>query len=112
MTALTPDEMEVLRQFKAAVSKALPGMVREVRLFGSRARGEARADSDWDVAVVLDGRAAHDMALRDVVSDTALDFLIRGWPIEEMVISAEALDNGAWRADAVGDAARHGIRIE
>lgn len=27
----------------------------EVRLFGSRARGEARADSDWDLLILIPG---------------------------------------------------------
>jgi uncharacterized protein len=40
----------------AAVREALPG-VRRVYLFGSRAVGEERPDSDLDLAVVLDGPA-------------------------------------------------------
>jgi predicted nucleotidyltransferase len=43
-----------------ALSRALAGMgdVRLAFLFGSRARGRARADSDFDVAVLLDEAAA------------------------------------------------------
>jgi predicted nucleotidyltransferase len=33
---------------------------RQVWLFGSRARGEARADSDWDLFVVLDDEVVDD----------------------------------------------------
>ena len=33
---------------------------RQVWLFGSRARGEARADSDWDLFVVVDDDAGDD----------------------------------------------------
>jgi predicted nucleotidyltransferase len=40
----------------AAVRDALPGM-RSLYVFGSRATGEERPDSDLDLAVVLDGRA-------------------------------------------------------
>jgi uncharacterized protein len=112
VSALRPEELDVLREFRAAVSAALPGLVREVRLFGSRARGEARPDSDWDIAVIMDDQAARNISVRDTVSDTALEFLMRGWPIHEVVMSAEALEDGAWRADAVGDTARHGIRVE
>jgi predicted nucleotidyltransferase len=40
----------------AAIREALPE-VRRLYLFGSRAVGNERADSDLDIAVVLDGRA-------------------------------------------------------
>ncbi len=42
----------VCRRIKAAVLAIEPEA--EVLLFGSRARGDAREDSDWDVLVLLD----------------------------------------------------------
>lgn len=47
----------VLSRFRAAVADAYGERVERVVLFGSRARGDARPDSDYDVAVFL-----HDMA--------------------------------------------------
>jgi uncharacterized protein len=44
----------VLRFFKAAVSRALGAHLRQVLLFGSRARGDAKAESDYDLLVVVD----------------------------------------------------------
>jgi predicted nucleotidyltransferase len=44
-----------LHQFRADVERAFPGRLRGAVLFGSRARGEARDDSDWDVALFIDG---------------------------------------------------------
>jgi predicted nucleotidyltransferase len=41
----------VLKRFKAALDDAYGGRIERVVLFGSRARGDARADSDYDVAV-------------------------------------------------------------
>nr|WP_294546943.1 nucleotidyltransferase domain-containing protein [uncultured Rhodopila sp.] len=41
----------VLKRFMAALDEAYGGQIERVVLFGSRARGDARADSDYDVAV-------------------------------------------------------------
>ncbi len=43
----------LLAQVKAAVLAIEPGA--EVILYGSRARGEAEPDADWDILVLLDG---------------------------------------------------------
>jgi predicted nucleotidyltransferase len=43
----------VLKRFRAAVTEIYGDRVERVVLFGSRARGDAREDSDYDVAVFL-----------------------------------------------------------
>ncbi|MGH6868856.1 MAG: nucleotidyltransferase domain-containing protein [Methylocella sp.] len=43
----------ILQRFRAAVSAIYGDRVARVVLFGSRARGDARPDSDYDVAVFL-----------------------------------------------------------
>jgi len=52
MTAVLADD-PVLKRFKAALADAYGHQVDRVVLFGSRARGDARPDSDYDVAVFL-----------------------------------------------------------
>lgn len=43
----------VLRRFRAALEAIYGKRIERVVLFGSRARGDARQDSDYDVAVFL-----------------------------------------------------------
>ncbi len=66
-----------LQAFKRRISEALPGRVARVVLFGSRARGDCRDDSDWDVAVFLRGGydAWSDLG---VLTEATLPFLGEG----------------------------------
>ena len=52
MTARPRDD-PILKRFRAALDAMYGGRIERVVLFGSRARGDARADSDYDVAVFL-----------------------------------------------------------
>jgi predicted nucleotidyltransferase len=45
----------LLRRLRAELERRYGPRLDRVLLYGSRARGEARADSDWDVAVILKG---------------------------------------------------------
>jgi uncharacterized protein len=58
-----------LRTFRRSVERQFPGRIIEILLFGSRARGDSRPDSDYDVAVLirnLEDRRAVDHALTDL----------------------------------------------
>ena len=43
----------ILSRFRAALDKVYGDKIERVVLFGSRARGDARSDSDYDIAVFL-----------------------------------------------------------
>jgi predicted nucleotidyltransferase len=43
----------IMSRFRAALDEVYGERIERVVLFGSRARGDARADSDYDVAVFL-----------------------------------------------------------
>jgi len=49
----SPRRNPILARFRTAVDAAYGARVERVVLFGSRARGDARPDSDYDVAVFL-----------------------------------------------------------
>jgi uncharacterized protein (UPF0332 family)/predicted nucleotidyltransferase len=55
MSTAVTDEQAFLRRIRRAVRAVEPDA--EVRLFGSRARGDERPGSDWDVLVLVDGDA-------------------------------------------------------
>ena len=62
----------VLKRFRAAVAEIYGDRVARIVLFGSRARGEAGPDSDYDVAVFLrdmPDRFAEMNRLADVATD-------------------------------------------
>ena len=67
--ALDTDEAVALA-IKAAVLEVEPGA--EVILFGSRARGEATEESDWDLLVLVDGEV--DWRRRDRLTRHLTDF--------------------------------------
>jgi predicted nucleotidyltransferase len=45
----------LLRRLRAELKRLYGPRLRQLLLYGSRARDDARPDSDWDVAVILEG---------------------------------------------------------
>jgi len=70
-----PTRHPALRAFKRRAETALPGRIARMVLFGARARGDAEADSDWDVAVFLEGEVgwAERRALSRASGDTLIE---------------------------------------
>lgn len=66
-----------LRDFAAGVALQQAGRFRQALLFGSHGRGDARPDSDVDVAVILsdmpDGLIDTTVAMADVAYDILLE---------------------------------------
>ena len=80
-------DLTFVRKFKQRAEHALPGRIARVVLYGSRARGDARPDSDWDVAVFLHGSPSSDD--RDVLSDIGFDLMMEsGEHVQTIAIDA------------------------
>ncbi len=80
--------------FRRDVERALPQQVKEVVLFGSRARGDATRNSDYDIAIILQGSDAGTVMDRRL-SDLAYPYLIDGIHIRPISMSAEHLETVA-----------------
>jgi uncharacterized protein len=82
---------EYVQRLRARLGAAVVGL----RLFGSKARGDSREDSDIDVAVLVQGDrlAAEDVAI-DVAFEVNLEHDVY---ISPRVIPADVLEHPVWR---------------
>jgi predicted nucleotidyltransferase len=79
-------DLSLLQRFKSSAEQALPGRIARMVLFGSRARGGAKPNSDWDVAVFLVDRASSRDTL--ALADAAYDLIVEsGHAIHPIALS-------------------------
>jgi predicted nucleotidyltransferase len=111
VTDILPGEtVSRLAAYKRDVQRALPG-VEKMILFGSRVRGQARADSDYDIAVVV--RDLSDRRhVRRILSDLAYDHILNGFFIRPIPLPSDYLEPHGRRATELAeDIARDGAEI-
>ena len=88
--SLDTKEKSALKQFKADLEQTLGGQLIELKLFGSKARGNDQPDSDMDVLVIVTG---DDWRICDVVYGIATDILLQtDISISPKVISKNQLE--------------------
>lgn len=88
---LSREDLEILERVRQTIRSIEPGA--EIILYGSRARGEADAESDWDLLVLLSG-------LVDVDRATALRYRLFELGLEtDSVLSSIVLSEEAWNSD-------------
>jgi predicted nucleotidyltransferase len=88
--ALSTKEKSALTQFKTDLKRVLSGQLIELKLFGSKARGDDQPDSDVDVLVIV---ATDDWRICDVVYGIATDILLQtDISISPKVISENQLE--------------------
>ena len=92
---IKPAQEAVMGQFRQAIDWAYGERIERVVLFGSRARGDHRPDSDYDVAVFLrDYRSL--WGDLEGMSEAALDILVD----TGAVISAKPFPAAAWNENS------------
>src|SRR5215468_1179984 len=57
MLKLTREERAWLNDYRKAIEEKHPGVVQEMLIYGSKARGQAHAESDLDVLLVITNEA-------------------------------------------------------
>lgn len=86
---LSPNEQAAVTEYIARIRSHFPGHILAVTLFGSKARGDANADSDIDLLVLVD---VENMALRSelwrVASDVSLEY--------DVVLSVRVFGQARW----------------
>lgn len=110
---LSADATEHLIAFRRALDRALPGAVETVLLFGSRARGEARADSDYDLAVLLHGKLAARADVRARIADEAFEHMIDGYSLTPVALRGDYLTpiGGRYRTELARRIAQDGVQV-
>ena len=91
MLRLSPQELQTLSELGEQVRQLFGERLVELSLFGSRARGEGRDDSDLDVLVKVNELTRAD---RRAIQDLAFDLGLR----RGLVISPLLADARAWQA--------------
>jgi predicted nucleotidyltransferase len=108
MLICRPADDPVLKRFRDALDALYGDRIERVVLFGSRARGDANEDSDYDIAVFL-----KDLTDRwqefDVLADVRVDFLKDGG----VFIDAKPYPAGAyrWRTSLMSEIREDGIDL-
>ncbi len=78
-------DTEIAREFARKLKKKLGNNLKKAILFGSRAKGISRADSDYDLVLVLHNR---NREIIDWIYDNVVEFLIeRGIDISLKIYS-------------------------
>lgn len=87
----------ILKRFRAALDEMYGDRIERVVLFGSRARGDAREDSDYDVAVFLKDLKAGDLAHRWRELDRLADLRSEILYDTDAFVDAKPYPAGAYR---------------
>lgn len=75
LSHLTPNERNATREYVAHIRERFPDHILAVMLFGSKARGDADAESDIDLLVLVDVETSQFRSeLWHIASDVSLEY--------------------------------------
>jgi uncharacterized protein len=97
MQGMQPSDDPTLKRLRAALDEMYGERLERVVLFGSRARGDAGKDSDYDVAVFLNDLKEGDVADRWRELDRLADLRSEILSDTEAFIDAKPYPAGAYR---------------
>lgn len=102
---------EQLREMAAAICTEIPGA--EVRLFGSRARGEARPDSDVDLLITAPDAWLALQDRWDVLDRLRWQLSGPDQPVDLLLFSqSQVLQRLPLHSSVVAQAYREGVRLD
>ncbi len=107
---LPADQAAQMLAYKAELEREMPGRIARVVLFGSRARGDAQPDSDYDVAVFVRD-LGNRRAVLATLSDTAYEYVLRGVQIRPVPFAAAELDAPP-RSELAENIAHDGVVVQ
>jgi len=87
MLTLNSNEKIRLENYKNLLDERFPGLVRELIIFGSKARGDAREDSDLDVLMII---KEGDWRFKDKIADMGDEMAIGTHCVPTILIYTEA----------------------
>ena len=85
------DEKGLIKETVVEVCRELGIGLEEVILFGSRARGDFRKDSDWDILIITERELEWRKRLR-LSGEVRKRLAKRGMPVDVLIISREKLE--------------------
>jgi predicted nucleotidyltransferase len=93
----TSEDAALLVDIRAAVREVEPSAT--VILYGSRARGDAAPDSDWDILVLVNGPVDHQRATAVRHRLYSLEFSVETCPVLSAIVrSRQDWDSPLYRA--------------
>ena len=92
---LSPTDRQAVEEFRRQIVKLLGRRLVAMKLFGSKARGDAGRDSDIDVLVIVDERVPE---ICDRIIDAAFDLDLKyGVYISPRVVAERVLADPVWK---------------
>ena len=82
MLELSPDEQTWLDEYRQVLSKRHTGVVLRMVIYGSKARGDAHADSDLDVLIIVRNDAG---ALKRTLREIGYDLAATSWAVPSIL---------------------------